>query len=183
MRSRLLLLAALALVAHAATAADNGIYLGASVGQANVQIDDEFGSNFNADDTGYKLILGFRPLDWFGVEASYVDFGSPDDRISTVEGDTKVNASLDGISAFAVGFLAVGPVDVFAKAGVINWDGSVKAPDLGVSGGNDGTDFAYGIGAQFRVWSLSLRAEYEKFDIEDTDDVNMLSLGVTWTFL
>jgi hypothetical protein len=38
------------------------------------------------------------------------------------------------------------------------------------------------VGAQFRVWSLSLRAEYEVFDIEDVD-VDMISVGVTWTFL
>jgi opacity protein-like surface antigen len=182
MHDRILLAAALALAAHAASAADNGIYLGASVGQANVQLDDSLSSDFDANDTGYKIILGIRPLDWLGVEASYVDFGSPDDQVATVDGGTTVEANLDGISAFAVGFLAIGPVDLFAKVGLINWDGTVKAPELSLSASNDGTDFAYGVGAQFRVWSLSLRAEYEKFDIVDTD-VNLLSVGVTWTFL
>ena len=49
--------------------------------------------------------------------------------------------------------------------------------------GDDGTDLTYGIGAQFRVWSLSIRAEYEQFDIDAADTVDLISLGVTWTFL
>jgi hypothetical protein len=48
---------------------------------------------------------------------------------------------------------------------------------------DDGTDLAYGVGAQFRVWSLSLRAEYEVFDVDDVDDLNMISVGFTFTFL
>jgi hypothetical protein len=66
---------------------------------------------------------------------------------------------------------------------VINWDSKLNARDLDVSVSDDGTDLAYGVGAQFRIWSLSLRAEYEIFDIDGADDVNMLSVGVTWTFL
>lgn len=167
----------------AALAADNGIYLGASIGQSSVEIDDGLPDSFDGDDTAYKFILGIRPLDWLAIEASYVDFGKPDDRISTIEGDATVETDVDGLSAFAVGFLAVGPVDLFAKAGVINWDAKVNSRDLDLSGSDDGTDFAYGVGAQFRIWSLSLRGEYEIFDIDGADDVNMLSVGVTWTFL
>jgi hypothetical protein len=33
------------------------------------------------------------------------------------------------------------------------------------------------------VWSQSIRAEYEMFDIDAADTVDMISLGVTWTFL
>lgn len=159
----------------AALAADNGIYLGASIGQANIEIDEGLPDDFDSDDTGYKFILGIRPLDWLGFEASYVDLGQPD--------DAGVEADIDGISAFAIGFLALGPVDLFAKGGAINWDSKVNVGDLGVSASDDGTDLAYGVGAQFRIWSLSLRAEYEIFDIDGADDVNLLSVGVTWTFL
>jgi hypothetical protein len=56
--------------------------------------------------------------------------------------------------------------------------------DSRIAGVNEkGTDFAYGVGAQFRVLSLSIRAEYEKFDAQDIDDLNMISVGVTYTFL
>ncbi len=65
----------------------------------------------------------------------------------------------------------------------INWNADLDAPSLGVSASDDGTDLTYGIGAQFRVWSLSIRGEYEIFDISDADTVDMFSIGVTWTFL
>lgn len=177
MRKAILLTSALLLGAAApAFAADNGFYLGGSIGQANVEIDDIGGfsaADFDGDDTAFKFIAGIRPLDWLAVEASYVNFGEPED---TVMG-AKVETEGDGISAFAVGFLAVGPVDLFAKAGLLTWDTKISGFD------EDGTDFAYGVGAQFRVWSLSVRAEYEKFEVDDVDDLNMLSVGVTFTFL
>jgi OOP family OmpA-OmpF porin len=167
-------IATLALTSLPAVAADNGIYLGASVGQSGLQIDD---FNYDASATGYKLIAGWRFLDWLAVEGNYIDFGSGDDR---VEG-TKIEAEADGISLSAVGFLPVGPVDLFARVGAVDWSADLSAPGIG-SGGDDGTDLTYGVGAQFRVWSLSIRAEYEMFDISDAD-LDMISLGVTWTFL
>lgn len=159
-----------------ALAADNGIYIGGSVGQANVEVDDLSGfttADFKGDDTGFKFIVGIRPLDWLAVEANYIDFGSPED---TVMG-TKVKADGDGITASVVGFLPLGPVDLFARAGLISWDTDVA----GLS--TDGTDLAYGVGAQFRVWSISLRAEYEIFDADEIDELNMISIGATFTFL
>ena len=161
-----------------AVAADNGFYLGGSVGQANLKIDDLSGDvfpddDFDADDTAFKLIAGMRPLDWLGIEAAYVNFGEPED---TVLGQ-KLQADGDGISAFAVGFLPTGPVDLFAKVGLISWDSKI-----GGTFDDDGTDLAYGVGAQFRVLGLSIRAEYEKFDISDVD-LDMISVGLTYTFL
>jgi hypothetical protein len=162
-----------------AVAADNGFYLGGSVGQANLQIDDLTGGalpddDFDADDTAFKLIAGIRPLDWLAVEAAYVNFGEPSDEVAGFD----LEADGDGISAFAVGFLAVGPVDLFAKAGLIAWDSKIE----GGAFDDDGSDLAYGVGAQFRVWGLALRAEYEKFEISDVD-LDMISVGVTYTFL
>src|SRR5687768_4776163 len=68
MRKAILFAAALlALPALPAVAADNGFYLGGSVGQANLKIDDLTDGvgvqDFDADDTAFKLIAGIRPLD------------------------------------------------------------------------------------------------------------------------
>jgi opacity protein-like surface antigen len=178
MRKAILFAALLALPALPAAAADNGFYLGASVGQANLKIDDVTNDlfpddDFDGDDFSYKLIAGIRPLDWLGVEAAYVNFGKPEDTVA----GTKLKAKGDGISAFAVGFWATGPVDLFAKVGLVSWDSKISG-----TFDNDGSDLAYGVGAQFRVLSLSVRAEYEKFDISDVD-LDMISVGVTYTFL
>ncbi len=165
-----------------ARAADNGIYLGGSIGQSGVHADERIeGTNFSydADATGYKLIAGWRPLNWLAVEGDYIDLGSGSDK---VEG-TKIDTDVNGVSLSALGFLALGPVDVFARVGAVNWNADVKVPSLGVKASDDGTDFTYGIGAQFRIWSLSFRAEYERFEVSDIDTVDLATLGVTWTFL
>jgi len=169
-----LLAAALGLAALPTLAADNGVYLGGSIGQSSLQIDD---FSYDADATGYKLIVGWRFLDWLAVEGNYIDFGSGDDSVD----GTRVESEADGISLAAVGFLPVGPVDLFARVGAVDWSADLSSPGFGREG-DDGTDLTYGVGAQFRVWSLSVRAEYEIFDIDDVD-VDMISLGVTWTFL
>jgi hypothetical protein len=114
-------------------------------------------------------------LDWLAVEANYVNFGEASDD------DVEIDA--DGVSAFAVGFLAAGPVDLFAKAGVVSWDATFSLDGVGRIGQDDGTDLAYGVGAQLRFLSLGVRAEYEIFDIDGVDDLSMISVGFTYTFL
>lgn len=173
MQRLMLLIIALFALNTAANAADNGIYIGAAVGQAAVELDDVLANDdFDGDDLGYKIIVGIRPLDWLGLEAAYVNFGEPDDRVA----GARLKADGDGFMGQAVGFWALGPIDLFAKAGVISWDtkvGNFKS---------DGTDLTYGAGIQFRLLSLAVRAEYEVFDVDDLDDANLFSLGVTYTF-
>jgi hypothetical protein len=173
---------ALGLLTLPSMAADNGIYLGASVGQSNVQFDDSFDGedlDFDADSTGFKAIAGWRFLDWLAVEANYVDLGSSDD---TVLGE-KIETDVNGVTLSAVGFVPLGPVDLFARVGALSWNADLTAPNLGLNTSDDGIDLTYGIGAQFRVWSLSIRGEYEIFDVSAADTVDMFSIGVTWTFL
>jgi Outer membrane protein beta-barrel domain len=171
---RLMLLMGLFAASVGANAADNGVYVGASIGQASIEADDvSAGADFEGDDLGFKIIAGVRPLDWLGFEANYVNFGEPDDTL----GGVKIQTEGYGIAGYAVGFVGLGPVDVFAKGGVLSWDTKIDRSDL------DGTDFAYGVGVQFRLLSLGVRAEYEIFDIDDLDNSNMLSVGVTYTFL
>ncbi len=159
--------------------ADSGFYLGAGVGQASVgdiNIDGGEGSSFDGDDTAYKAIVGFNfgwiPLIDLAVEGSYIDFGKPDD------GGTEVDA--DGLAAFGVVGVNLGPIGVFGKVGAINWDAKVSG--VAVSGDDDGTDPAYGIGARFSLGSFQIRAEYELFDIDAADDVDLLSASLLYTF-
>src|SRR5215212_7051161 len=109
-----------------AFAADNGIYLGGSVGESSVSFDETVAGetfSFDADSTGYKAIAGWRILDGFAVEANYVDLGSGDDQVA----GQKFETGVDGVSLSAIGFLTIGPVDVFARVGGINWNADVKA--------------------------------------------------------
>jgi outer membrane immunogenic protein len=151
-------------------------YVGGSVGNASV--DASIGVvGFDESDSAKKLIVGYiidLPVVDISVEGSYVDFGRPR------EDSSGAAFEIDGLDAFVVAGLDFGLVGVFAKAGLIAWD--ADAALSGFSSGTDGTDSAYGLGIRFNVASLFLRAEYEKFDIESTEDVDMLSVGVVWRF-
>src|SRR5205814_129284 len=59
-----------------------GFYLGAGVGRSQVRTDVQFAAptfgplGFSEKATGWKLIVGIRPLSVIGAEAEYIDFGS-----------------------------------------------------------------------------------------------------------
>jgi len=162
--------ALLALTAAAAAKAE--MYVGAGVGKADVDID-----SFSEDDSSQKLIVGYifdLPAVDFSVEANYVDFGSPREDAS----GTAIEIS--GLDAFAVAGIDFGLVGLFAKAGVITWDADAVAP--GFSASDDGTDSAIGVGVRFNIRSLAIRAEYEKFDIDSADDLDMVSASLIWRF-
>ena len=159
---------ALLLILAAATPSFAGFYVGGSYGNTTMEV-DEPGFSFDADDPSYKVFAGYRFLKFVGVEGSYVDLGSPSDG--------SVSIDSQGWTAFGVGVLPLGPFGLFAKVGVI-------AADTEVSGLADEstTDPAYGIGAEFGFSKIAIRAEYERFDIEDFDEVYMISVGAAFRF-
>ena len=177
----LLMTAAFGLAAPAR--ADSGAYLGASLGQAEPDI--EFGDgDFDGDATAWKVFGGYNfdvTLVNLAVEGAYVDFGSPSDRFVGVP----VELEADAFTGFGVVGLDLGIFGLFAKAGLAWWDAEARAAGLG-GGSDSGTDPAYGVGARVTLGSVEIRAEYEYFDIEVRDtrssDLSMISLGAAWTF-
>jgi len=157
-------------------AAEDGFYIGGSVGNAYIQDSapdtSEFENiDFNSDDTGYKLFGGFRG-GFFGVEGGYVSFGSPTDRSTKIE--------MTAFDLFALIAFSAGPVDIFGKAGAVKWDRDTTVDGQQIS--TDGTDPVYGAGVALNIGSLGIRGEYELYDIGDTNDVYMISVGATVTF-
>jgi OOP family OmpA-OmpF porin len=176
--------AALALVGTCASAADNGVFLGAGL-SADATLDGgQFQSDLDVRNRPYKLILGIRPLDHFGIEGNYVDFGTAE--LAPALPDPGVRAKAKFYDVFAVGYLPLPLVDLYAKAGLVRWDTDVQLTTIAglqprVS--DSGTDFAFGAGAQVRFGSLAARLEYERFDVSNAARVDIVSVGVTWTFL
>ena len=192
MRKSLLSLAII-LVAAAmpASAIENGFYLGGSIGGSSLEIrdfDEELGDlRFSGSGTAYKLFAGFRFLNFLAVEGGYVDFGDPNDVVGGSGDDAiDVQIGLKGWDAFAVGLLPIGPVDLFAKFGVVSWNADIRArlipTDVFDTDSESGTDAAYGIGVALRLGKVALRAEGEQFKIADAEDVYMFSVGATFTF-
>jgi hypothetical protein len=188
-KSTLSLMIILAAAAVPAVAIENGFYIGGSIGGSSLEVqdfDEEFGAfRFSDGDTAFKLFGGIRFLNFLAVEAGYVDLGDPTDVIASIEGDElEVQIGVKGWDAFAIGLLPLGPVDLFAKVGVVSWDADIVAVLDNVidSDSDSGTDAAYGIGVALRLGNVSLRAEGEQFDIGDAEDVYMFSVGATFTF-
>ena len=175
---------ALALVGTCASAADNGFYLGAGIATDATLDGGQFQSDLDIKNQPFKFIVGFRPLDHFGIEGTYVDFGKA--KVPIVGPDFGVDAKARFYDVFAVGYLPLPLLDLYAKAGLVRWDTDVRLTTITgplPSVSDSGTDFAYGAGAQLRFGSLAARLEYERFEVTNSDRVDILSLGVTWTFL
>lgn len=178
----------LALLPFGSAFADSGFYVGGSVGNATTEFDSD-DIEFDEDDFAWKAYGGFNfdivVVD-LAVEAGYVNFGSPGGSVD-VPGIGAVDAGtdVDALTGFGLVGAELGPIGVFAKAGLISWDAEASVDNIGDLD-ESGTDPAYGIGARFSLGSIELRAEYEMFDIDvdgtDSSDLSMLSAGIVWTF-
>lgn len=175
------LLVAILVVGACTMTAHAGLFLGGSVGDVSVK-DSDSTVDFSGSATGYKAYGGFTFIKFFALEASYVEFGSSEDEISSAA-DATVDPT--GWDAFAVGKLPIGRhFEIFGKLGIIMWD--AKATYSGaVSGSSDesGTDSCYGAGIAFVFGKhFAVRAEYESFDISDIDTLDMTSIGAEFRF-
>ena len=157
-----------------ATAADNGITIGAALGQSEQAL-RESSINLKDEALGFKAFVGVRPIDLLAVELNYIDFGSASN--AGTEADTRAAA------LFLIGYLPL-PLpllDVYGKAGAAAW--KVAARHRVASGGGLCSSFAWGAGAALRCGSFGVRLEYENFNDSGNRNLELLSLGVTYTFL
>jgi hypothetical protein len=168
----------IALLAAAATVFVSGpalaeTYLGAALGQGRITASDPaLGPNqFNEHDAAFKIVAGSKkgPI---GLELAYIDFGKSRGDL----GSDRVSGKLNGLAAFAVLPLPdlVPVFDLYGKIGMGRLDTKVTGESLDFS--SRGTEFAWGLGAQFRAGSFSVRAEYESFK-RDGRNPALLSLG------
>jgi Outer membrane protein beta-barrel domain len=173
---KFLALLALALAAGVAHA-DNTFYVGAGISRDNIKDISATASDLNS--TNWKVWAGLRPISVFAVEADYIDLGSQ--TINNAGVDTHLNYK--AFAAYAVGYVPI-PVpflDVFGKAGLARWQssGGTSVPTLPLfSLSDEGTQFAWGIGAQAHVGNFGARLEYENFNIRNTNGANIVSLSV-----
>ena len=175
------LLVAVLVLGGCTMTAHAGLFLGGSVGDVSVK-DSDSTVDFSGSDTGYKAYGGFTFIKFFAVEASYVEFGSSEDEISS---GTDVTVDPTGWDAFAVGKLPIGKhFEIFGKLGFIMWDAEATYSGA-VNGSSDesGTDSCYGAGIAFVFGKhFAVRAEYESFEISDIDGLDMMSVGAEFRF-
>lgn len=182
-----------------------GFYTGAAVGQSHEEatgqriytlsnVYDDTGS-FKENHSAFKVLVGIRPISLLGAEVAYTDFGHPSGGFGAYPADV----SMKGGSAFGVLYLPVPIVDVFLKAGAARIQSEVNG--TGVYGPNcssngpcplyiglapfrlnrTNTSCAGGVGAQYKIGSWAVRAEYERFNAAGGSP-SLLSAGITWSF-
>jgi Outer membrane protein beta-barrel domain len=185
--NRPLALLTLCLASGAATAADNGFYLGGGVGRSDFDLQ----APLDGKDTTWKAIAGFRLLDSLGVELNYTNFGkatvpSGIACIALVGTNCPSTTTVEGnaLSAFAVGFLDFPVVDLFGKIGLSQGNAKLRTPGFPTFAASDkNTDIAWGAGAQVHFLSLAVRAEFERYKIFGGTKLDMASVSFIYTFL
>jgi opacity protein-like surface antigen len=168
-----------------------GLYVGAAAGQSRVEATAPDAPDFRENHSAFKVMVGIRPLSFLGAEIAYNDFGHP----SRQNGIEIADVKMKGESAFGVLYLPVPIVDVFVKGGLARIDstastnivciannvcpGTLIAPPKPERRTNVG--FAGGAGAQFKMGSLAVRGEYERFNAAGGNP-SLLTVGIIWKF-
>lgn len=142
-------------------------------------------------DTAWKIFGGYRLNDNFGVEATYMDYGTiTADSVVTAPAAATINLDAD-TTAWIVDAVGMLPLNdqfgLFGKLGVASWqiDSSasvvVGGTAASISGDDDGNDFHFGVGANYALMgNIGLRAEWER--INGDDDLDAWTVGAQMSF-
>lgn len=178
-------LAALAFAPVAALSADRifddevGAYAGVGVGYGTFENEDFFVDNneLRDDRMTWQAYAGARFIPWFGVEASYVDFGEADGD----GGFLDANGAGLGVGLH---FPVHETTTLSLRAGQLWWDadGTAVAPVEDFDFDVDGEDPYYGVGAHFgNSEGLGVSVRYDLYELDDTD-IEVPSINLEFGF-
>jgi len=132
---------------------------------------------------GWKMFAGYRINRFFGFEGSFIDFDKYSLTATSGAESTTVSARATAFGAAAVGFIPLGQLEVFGKAGI----SKVKAQsrEASLSGttfklGRNDNEAHVGLGLNYRLtreWDV--RAEFER--IRDSR-IDFFSLGIQYRY-
>ncbi len=129
-------------------------------------------------DLGWKGLVGLRMARHLAFEAGYMDLGTASAPSLAARSSAQVRTRT--FTAFAVGFMPAGPIEVFAKAG------PARIQSAGHTGGayfdEQRRMIGYGAGVQLARRRLAVRAEYEKFGSGAAGKVDAISIGFRLSF-
>jgi OOP family OmpA-OmpF porin len=195
-------------VSQIAAAAEPGWYLGANIGQSQVDLDEsgivarQLADGFSNirlskhdDDIGFKVFGGYQFNSFIGVEGGYFDLGKLGYKTfmnpaSIFTSDT----TLRGLNVDLVGALPINDkFSVFTRVGVTRYESKDSYRGYGAvnlmsfSDSDRDTSYKYGVGLQYDFNSnLAMRLEAERYDIQDVmfrdSDADMYSLGLVYRF-
>jgi outer membrane immunogenic protein len=156
----------------------NGIYLGGGVGYAGIEdsTSTPSGAEFDESDAAFKVFGGYR-FDWLPIvslsgEVGYRDLGKAN------AGNREYQVS--GLDYAALAGLGLGPIELFARVGGMQYD--VEKSVGGTTTSFDGSAPLYGVGARFTLFGIGVRAEYELIELDELDNVEMISVSAFYQF-
>jgi len=155
-----------------------GLYIGAGIGNSfngteiEAQVED-----ISENSTGYKFFAGFNTPTIFGIEGGYRNFGTVDTEIEGFSFESQTT----GWDVYGMAHIEVLMIlDLFAKAGVLFWDTDSKFVEREF--GENGTAFAWGLGAGVSLGPIGVRLEWENFQITDPATLSAVTLSATFGF-
>jgi hypothetical protein len=164
-----------------------GLYIGGGIGDFSSAVDEidelddvnDVGIDFSDGDNAMKVFAGWNFNRFFALQGDFVDFGESSGFVSpSVSGTSDVQ----GFAPSIVGTLPVGPVELFARVGMMFYE-----VDLNLTGGRlvdeSGEDLVWSAGIGIDILDkANLRLEYEEYDIEALDEADAIWLNFAWKF-
>jgi OmpA-OmpF porin, OOP family len=174
-----------------AQSADRGFYAGLSAHYVDPENLPQYMGVYNEDDReiGFKVVAGYQFFEWLAVEAGYADLGSEagDLAVACIPEEIcggHITQKSNAFSVSALGLWGVGPVDLFARAGLARWNAEatyIYGLDTILRRKDHGEKLTFGVGAGWRLGAVTLRLECEQQPVADRD-FRIFSIGATWHF-
>jgi OOP family OmpA-OmpF porin len=181
-----------------AQAAESGWYIGASIGQANAEVDCTGTTACDDKDSSWKIFGGYQINRNFAIELGYSDLGAvtastpPFVLFPLVVPAANLKIETTVWEVVAVGSLPVADrFSIFGKAGFYRADTDTRV-DFGALGStsesDSNTDLTFGIGVRYDFTrNFGVRAEWQLYSgveagFDEDGDVDVMSVGLLWRF-
>lgn len=152
-----------------------GFSLQGSIGSFEQKLSLE-GESASGSNIGFGIRASYQFAPYLSVDAGYFDFGTYDDSYVDSYGDRVTEeVSSDALKLGVSGFYPVNDsFRLLARVGLAFWDARLDviehdAPEFSFSVSDSGSDFYFGLGAEYWVnQNLAIGIEYSYLDIDAT---------------
>ncbi len=179
--SKLLIMAALAASGSLAAHDDSGLYIGGSLGSA--ELDEDFsGINVDTDSNAYSIFGGLQIGSNLAIEGGYVNLGDFSEQVDLGGILSRAEFTGDGYTLGArLAFPMSSNLSIYARGGIFFWDSDVVID--GFSFDTPGDENPY-LGGGLKVDlndNFSLLGEWTHYEF-DAVDTDVLSIGFQYLF-